>query len=509
MEACQVTCRSTKCALAADCQDDASWRNVRELPSGADERGCDDYEQGKPGHDYCCADEGVVASGATQLAKDACPAACRTCDTQLDDLEFFSSRDFMLAVLAAVPLLLRIVDVGWAVQGVLRCLPCCLDDGAATDTAAAGHGHSGGGRNPVAAAAGSGPGPSSSGRDESVELESSPLKLSPMDDSSSPPNGSSSSSSDSVSVSMRMSRMDIGSERLDVSTVWRVGSTSGGGGGGGGGSRHAGADAGGGGGGGGGGGSGNRLSWSEGCAVRRMGFCEALRCSAYRLVAWHLCPPLIYCWLYRSYYYSLDDEGPIFFYLAWIVGLREATHAILAIWCALSKPLVFLVDLQATLESAGVIEHLGLVIFAPWVLLLRATFPMHAQQELGRSSSGGSSSSSYAATATAAPAVPAASGGGVGRAGASGGGCCGTIGIWRQLYLRDRILLCFMAVVSVMELCSVVAFVMGIWYEDLVPYPLMVSFAVGSLSWFFLAYIAKRVLCSGPDDDDDEDDDDF
>ena len=61
--------------------------------------------------------------------------------------------------------------------------------------------------------------------------------------------------------------------------------------------------------------------------------------------------------------------------LAWAVGLREVLHGVLALLLLLKKPLVYLLDLQATLGSANAKEKLCICVFAPWAYLIKATLP--------------------------------------------------------------------------------------------------------------------------------------
>ena len=58
----------------------------------------------------------------------------------------------------------------------------------------------------------------------------------------------------------------------------------------------------------------------------------------------------------------------------------KRAHLALTLLCLCQRPLVFLVDLQATLTQKNAQQHLVICLFAPWLFLLRAARPMHEER---------------------------------------------------------------------------------------------------------------------------------
>jgi hypothetical protein len=468
IDACQVSCKSTKCALAENCKDDQHWKHERTVRAGASKVfRCADYAVGKPGHRACCSDQGIGHGGTTVLAKDACPASCRTCDAQLNDLEFWTTADFMLALLALLPLLLRAADVGTAIQNALHCCAWPWSPHAATGIG--GGGEDGGDSRRKSGSFGQ--------VDSSVELESSPLKLSPASNSSTDTPSSSRSRHDS-------------SHQLDFGTVWSGNAGVGGGIAGG--------------------------SWEEGWRRRGITPCEAMQVTLYRLLGWHCCPALVYVYLVDEYYEALDDESVLFKWLAVAVGLRELAHLALALWCFCSRPIVFLVDLHATTTKKNAEQHLAICLFAPWLFLLRAALPMHAHVGYGATPDGGATSG--AGVASGISAAPA--------------GCWKCLcpgSVWlklAELNTRERYTVGVVVSLVLLDMCNVFAFVTGVWIMvdddeggegggnggQSVPFPIIVSLALGTVAWLALvATVAPRRAVEESDDSEggsDGDDDD-
>lgn len=450
LDACQLTCRSTRCALPADCVDDASWKHVRMVgPGKTVTTRCADFAAGKPGHRTCCKVQGVKLSGTSVLAKDACPASCRTCDARLDDLEFWGTEDSLLVVLALLPLLLRAADVARAVQKTLH---CCNWPWTSSSSRSQVRGDTEGNDwSPKGSV-------SLRQNDASLELEHSPLKLSPASNASSP----------EATASSSPVRLDH--EQMDVRSVW-TGSA-----------RLSGGDN--------QSNGGKRLTWEEGRRRRGLAVSEAIQLTLYRLLGWHCCPPLVYAWIVREYYVALDDESIWFQWLAVLVGMREVAHLVLALWCVVTTPMVFLVDLQATLINKHAVIYLIICLFGPWLFLLRVAFPMHEM----------SAGAEYRSTPN----------------GKGAGGTCRRCdhwcSEWLQLARQEPYISGLVASFSLLEMCNVFAFVVGLiivssdsdgkgpeGQGDLVPVPMLVCFFMGSIAWFTLV---KTVLLRNPAEDD-------
>ena len=409
MEACEVACRSRKCAAAAVCQDDPMWTHTRVVRAGEMlSQGCGHYAPGVAGsaHRYCCADKGTDG----RLASAACPAACRTCPSRLDDLDQCDDADcirytILLVVLAILPLCVRVFAAARSVRkvtGTFRCGAKRLERQHSDDLRGSGSvglgsdgGKGGGGTNPLAAVA-----------DHSVQASEN-LTLSPENGTDEEYGGSDSGPS---------------SEPLTVDTVWRAG-----------------------------------ISWDEGRRRRNLETCEALGLSLWRLLMWHVGPLVAYSCIFCVYYESLDDE-PFFLQLAWLVLVREVIHGVVALWCIVSKPCVFLVDLENTVKSQNAVPNLAMVVLAPWVFLLKAVVSDGPGQE-------------------------------------------------------NRNVLVVLGILA-LDFCNVIALLYGSLVDDPESIPMMVYYGVSSIAWVFFAYpicLAAHSLCcvrgegsEGGDDDDDE-----
>ncbi len=471
IDACQLACKSTMCALPEDCADNPNWRHERVVGDG-DKRifRCADYAVGKPGHRFCCAEQGTVPGNpAHVLARDACRAACRTCDAQLNDLEFLGTEDFLLALLALVPLFLRAVDVGTAIQDILHC--CGPRWGSPADGGGSEDGNDGRRRS------------GSFGQlDSSVEQESSSLKLSPASNTS-----MGTPSSD---------RLGSSYYQLDVGTVWSGNSRFGDG------DMRSDNDS-----------RSNLLGiagWLEGKRQRGFDIAAATQVTLYRLFGWHCCPALVYGFIYSQYRLALDDESIWFQRMAFAVGMREAAHLALTLLCLCQRPLVFLVDLQATLTQKNAQQHLVICLFAPWLFLLRAARPMHE--------SAGSPGYHVTNDGTGGRAVDGA--GGVAAPVCWTCMCRGSV--WMQLSVRERVTLGLVVCLGILDTCNVAGLFTGIAImvgdedeeDDMVPIPIMVSFFVGSVACLVLAMTLwselwpRRSVVDSDDSDDESDDDD-
>lgn len=474
--ACQLACKSTMCALPENCKDSPNWRHERVVGHGEKTiLRCADYAVGKPSHRACCAEQGTIPGNpAHLLARDACRAACRTCDAQLNDLEFWGTEDFLLTLLALVPLILRAIDVGCAIQNTLH---CC---GPPWDLSAAGDGDSedDGSRRRSG---------SFSQIDSSVELESSTLKLSPASNASmGTPNPD---------------RLGSSYYQLDVGAVWSGNSRFGG-------ATGDGTTS-----------SSNLLGisgWLGGRRQRGFSMVAAAQVTLYRLVGWHCCPPLVYWFIYSQYRLALDDESIWFQRMAFAVGMREAAHLCLTLWCACRMPLVFLVDMQATLTQKNAQQHLVICLLAPWLFLLRAARPMH---EIAGTPGYHATNDGRGGSAV----VPPSRGtGSVAAPMCLTWLCPGCGSVWMSLSVRERITLCLALCLGILDLCNLIGLFTGITImagnddeddrvsegsDDMVPLPILMSFFVGSAAWVLMAWtLCPRNLSSAVLDSDDSDD---
>ena len=75
IDACQLACKSTMCALPEDCADNPNWRHERVVGDG-DKRifRCADYAVGKPGHRFCCAEQGNCPRAIPRMCSRETPA---------------------------------------------------------------------------------------------------------------------------------------------------------------------------------------------------------------------------------------------------------------------------------------------------------------------------------------------------------------------------------------------------------------------------------------------------
>ena len=275
---------------------------------------CSEYEFGKPGHAHCSEHGSSDGLGTGhKSAREACPAACRACPTRLDMLDICEGSCIRDTILLVM---LALLPLALRLLEAGRSVSRVLEDS----------------RSPRPLPA----------QDESLELE---------DDERDPL-----SNDDIGEVGMRPTGEKVDYEAcIDGVIGWEQAR------------KHRGWDP-----------SdamfhtlGRVAVWCAPTRSQRFWAGDASWLSAV-LRHRHLLPPVVYLLILDFY---IDAMELPMYQLAWAVGLREVLHGALALLLLLKKPLVYLLDLQATLGSANAKEKLCICVFAPWAYLIKASLP--------------------------------------------------------------------------------------------------------------------------------------
>ena len=363
---------------------------------------CSEYEFGKPGHAHCSEHGSSDGLGTGhKSAREACPAACRACPTRLDMLDICEGsciRDTILLVMLAL------LPLALRLLEAGRSVSRVLEDS----------------RSPRPLPA----------QDDSLELEGDerdPLSNDDIGEVGMRPTGEKvdyEACIDGV-IGWEQARKQRGWDPSDAMfhTLGRV------------------------------------AVWCAPTPSRRFWAGDMLFGSAEVLRRRHLLPPVVYLLILDFY---IDAMELPMYQLAWAVGLREVLHGVLALLLLLKKPLVYLLDLQATLGSANAKEKLCICVFAPWAYLIKATLP-------------------------SGPRYQHVTIGTIGR------GFC-QLGAG-HVYTRVCVCAGTVAVVAVLDLCNLFAFIFGLVVGDensKEPIPVMVSFGASTLAWFVFVYHVAR-----------------